>query len=563
MSWLFHPRMLLFGTMLLALAPTLWLSWNVTQRQTGPRILRWVNAKGQPLWKNQARREEVTSCQGDDHFKTLRFGPRLWTVCAQGIFTSRHHTRFQHGVYVRMDPQRQEAKAAWPLPPEQPLYQTLGLLPSASGKLAIVYRAQHSHGRLVVAVAGNEGWLLSPAPLPRPWEGRLLGIRWDKEALEVVVTSSSVMDRFGLRSAPALFRWTPSPQGPWQHSKQRLPYSSLCLNKKPCRVIVAYHPGPSHSWHLLVQSKTLWDVALQPSHNKKTSQSSTKPTSQRAKANEPSWSLQRKERPKLRPFASWLRRKVSFAMTGLLHTSSSALTYRWTPSGQAKLLDSLHGWDKGLRRVKGHYLVTNGWMKLQTRWSHAPLASIQKLDGKRIRLHYPRRSKPKVKRFEHIKRFAKPKPAPMYPASLRAERIATWRTVSLGTLARYAPKRCANLYEGAWIRSGKRRWLLSPTGCFLTLNVKWRRIDPLPLRRHLRQRSSSLQRPLPPWWGLVLLWIGGPLSLLVGWFAARITQTEGMQTQAARARASWWAFLTTLFFLTTSFYLGWKWLPFL
>ncbi len=563
MSWLFHPRILFSGTLLLALAPTLWTSWNVTQRQTGPRFLRWVNAKNQPLWGSKALREEVTSCQGDDHFKTLRLGSVLWTVCAQGIFTSRYHTRFQHGVYVRMDPQRREAKAAWSLPPDQPLYQTLGLLPSASGRLAIVYRAQHSHGRLVVAVAGDKGWLLPPTPLPHPWEGRLLGMRWGKRTLEVVATSSTVMDRFGLRSAPALFRWTSSSSSTWRHSQQPLPYLSLCQNHKPCRVIVAYHPGPSHTWHLLVQSKTLWDVTLQLPHERKTPRPSTRPASRRVKHGATSWKLKRKERPKLRPFASWLRRKVSFAMTGLLHTSSSALTYRWTPSGQAKLLDSLHGWDKGLRRVKGHYIVKDGWMKLQTRWSHAPLASIQKLDGERIRLYYPRRSKPTIQRFEHVKRFAKPKPAPMFPAPLQAERIATWRTVSLGTLARYAPKQCANLYQGSWVKADKYRWLLTPTGCYLTINAKWKRVDKLPLQRHLRQRSSSLQRPLPSWWALVWLWSGGPLSLLLGWMAACFTQTEGMQSKAAQARAAWWAFLSTLLFLTISFYLGWQWLPFL
>lgn len=543
MSWLFHPRTLLTCSLLLAISPTAWLGWKLSARQTGPHTLQWIGPKGKPLFGAKKSRLEVSSCQGDEHFKTLSQNQSLWTVCAQGIYTFRHNTRFQHGVFVRMDLKQQTAHAAWPFPAKQPLYRTLGLLPSTTGSLALLYRSQNSHGSLVVGIAGPKGWHLPPTPLPSPWEGRLLGMRWDKEALEAVVTSSHPMDRFGLRSAPAIFRFQLGSQGKWTTTQTILPYSQVCQGRKPCRIQVAYSTGPNQPWNLIARHKQLWNITVQKTKN--------------------ALQFQHKKRPDWNKWAAWLRRKVSFASIGLLPRSAAALTYRWKSKGAVEELDSLHGWDKGLQRQIGHFVVENGMMRLRIRWSHAPFASIHRLQGKRIRLNYPRRSKPQKKRFEHIKKFAKPVLVPQYPAPILVEQIDTWRTFSLGAIARFAPRTCSELYNGAWATGAKRRWLVSTTGCYLTLDTNWKRLDTLPLQEHLRRRSLSLQQPLPRWLSLLWLLAGGPLSLLLGWLGARFTQTEGMQKKASKARASWWALVATTVFWATSPYFWWQWLSLL
>lgn len=551
-----------FLLVLLSLLASGYISYRGINQPTGPRKLRWFGPNKKPLFgvKHPLR---VNSCQGDRYFRTLAVGRYLWTVCVQGLYTAQHHTQFLNGVYVRFDMKRKRAQAFWPLPADNMLYHTLGLLPASDGKLAIVYRARHSHGPLVVAIANAQGWWVPPTPLPAAYSGRLLGMRWSLGELKLAVTESQMMDRLGLRTPAAVLSFHPKRK----RKPLRFPRSVLCQNKKPCQMELAYPGERPHEWNVMVFQKHAWQVTLRASVVSG-SPPTTLPSRAAALSAKRQTTLQARHRIRKdwEPYRTWFRRRVDASATGVLPQRTQALERRFQLNGQLTWLDSLKGWDNNnLLRQSGNFFFSQGKLRHRVWWSHPPHGLIHRVNKQRIRIHFRRAHKKPKPKFFHSKTYGQKKkgPPPQKPAAMQIQRIETWRTQDLGTLSSFPPQQCASLGIGGWVQQDNQagHWLVSPSGCYLTLNAQWRRSDPIPLLAHLKQRASNQRKPLPSFGTLAWLLLGGPLCMMFGWiWSPHLSNTSKGNTSSLLPYLL--PFLVLLLFLLTALYPWMQWRTF-
>lgn len=562
------------------------MGWLLLSRQTAPRTVLWLDEQNRPLFaKSSTSTLEIPSCRGDISWQTVAVGSHVWGLCTQGIFTAQHPTRYGSGVFVRFDLSRHVAQVMWPLPKELAHFRTIGLLPLDSHTLGIVYRANHAMGPLVVGITGPEGWRVPPTALPSVHRGRLLGMRWQGHVLEFVVTSSHVMDRLGIRTAPVLFTMAPKQPLQWQ----QIPRQAICQNHQPCHFVVAYSPISSSLWHMLVVRKQVWEVAFRSSkaqvqpttrttRTTRTTHVSTKPhPSSRlsgmtvSAAVRTTWQMRFKTRPELLRYLPWLDRRIDFSATGLLPLSAHTLESRWNlADGSLSPLTSMVGWRSGVTRLTGHFLLEQGQFSHRLVWAHGTQATLYHVAGQTIRLALQKPKRTPVdtspRRFRRHRqqphthaRFSQPLPDSVpTPISLTTQRIETWRTVHVGTLARDLPHTCASLFRGTWVERPQKQghWLVSPTGCLLAVDPSWKRLDSLNIVEHLQQRAKAFRSLPPPPWTLLWLLCGGPFCLGLGWFIRQQVYENGTPpVHPSFLILNVAAFL----YLLSGLYFGWRW----
>ncbi len=416
-------------------------------------------------------------------------------------------------------------------------------------------------------------------------------MRWSQGRLSVVVTESRLMDRLGLRSPAAAFRFQPKSKS----RPQVYPRTLLCQGRKPCQLELAYSGALPQEWKFMVLQKQAWEVTLRPStvqehqqpqptaqpstvqkhqQPQPITQPSTVPThlrpstpTQPTTARPRTWQVRHRRRKDWDPYRLWLRRRLDVTATGVLPRRATALERRWQPNGAPTLLDSLKGWDSNnLIRQSGNFVYEKGQLRYRTWWIHPPHGVIHRIAQQRIRLHFKRSSKRKRKpKFFHTKFQKKPSSKPLVPVLLTLQRIETWRTRTLGTVGRFPARRCPSLSVGGWVSRPHRAgyWLVSPTGCYLTLGPTWQRSDPVPLMTHLQQRAKDQRRSLPSFWALAWLLFGGPFCLLLGWlWGPHLTQSSSVSENPSVFALSL-PFLALLFFLLTAIYPWLQWRTFL
>jgi hypothetical protein len=159
---------------LIALSAVGWRLAKKDEWLSAARRMPFVQFDGSVLPAGLSGPDECQSL--DIHFKLVLDGTNVWIPCRNNR---------GEGALARMDLARKRVDYRWPFPSWEVRW-TVGLLPLPDGRLATVVRVFEGLG---IAVAGPEGWLLRPQHVYTHPHDRVLGLGWNRGALEVALGS--------------------------------------------------------------------------------------------------------------------------------------------------------------------------------------------------------------------------------------------------------------------------------------------------------------------------------------------------------------------------------------
>jgi hypothetical protein len=460
-------RAVAFLTALLALVPIALAGWRLAGHDrwiTAPRHLQWLAADGRPL-DDRGNREAEESCGADIHVKLVTDGSRAWAVCDAAL--------------VAFDLARGTARPAYPVPRDLKREWMEGLLPTEDGsRIAMVWRTVPPE-RLVLGVAGPEGWVRAPASLAGPGvDLRLLGMSWRDGALDVVADQGPAPTP--TEGAPAAVIVSVLPDGT---TRQRtvMPESLAC--GPYCRVAFAYRRPGARAWRFLVQraGSDDWDVEENGAHEVAAA-----------------------------PHDLLLLGALGLTRTGILRDpmalrvelqpdgSFGALPAAPAAAGGAPLLSSFH------RRDGGRVAVVPQW------FLQGEGAFLHDLGGRAVR----------------TRRVSVADEGAAIPGDAEYTAVADVTDPSHPVESYVATAHdCPSLSQGTFVPRGDGGWwLVDPAGCHVALDASLHRADPWGVVDHLRMRGSSYVAWREPSHAASLAWVlfGLPVALAAAIVVARI-----------------------------------------